>query len=117
MKMMLGIFRKTERLRVKYSASVYPFTDNGLIDDNTYWGNGLMQIVEIALSRCTKCYFVLDDIHLPLREDASITCRELSFILNHPYLLEKVVFIKYNKELTEVEALTYLRRQDLITQT
>lgn len=109
----LGIF--SHMRKKNYPSSIYPFTSNNVIPkdmiDNIF---GIIDIVSIALSRCDKCYFHLDGIEFPLYEK-SFTCQELKFILDHPYLLDKVQFLMNNKELTEIEALTYIQRTDLIT--
>lgn len=110
----LGIFSK---MSMKYWKSdeicKYPF-NNVIPRDMLAEYNSIMEIVSLGLSRCDKCYFHLDGILFPL-SDNSFTCQELKFVLDHPYLLDKIQFMLNDKELTESEALTYIQRTDLIT--
>lgn len=106
-------FVETEK---KYNASQYPFR-NIISYELWYEAVSIIETVSLALSRCDKCYFILTGIEFPLNPEESYTCKELKFILNHPILLDKVIFVLDGKELSEEEALTYLRREDLIQST
>ena len=106
MEMALGIF---QHIHEKHRHLKYPFRD---VVPQDFYGdtttNTLMDIVSMGLSRCTKCYFYLDGIYFPL-SNKFWTGEELIFILNHPYLLDKVRFILNNEELTQEKALEIIK--------
>lgn len=107
MEILLGIFDSPTYNQLKHSALKllrYPFR---LPKD---FGDSVIDVVSIALSRCNKCHFVLDWVEFPLNPDISVTCRELEFVLNHPYLLDKTQFWINGREITEEEALNIINK-------
>lgn len=103
-------------LEAAYQCSAYPFKK--LLDrDMFHNSDNIIDVVSLAISRCDKCYFVLDNIVLPINngEHLSYTCKELEFILEHPYLLDKVQFLSRGNEISQKKVLEYLGRTDLIT--
>jgi hypothetical protein len=99
MNIVLGLFDTAPfaEARAKYKASNYPFVS--LLE----WEGGLsiIDIVNKAIRKCDKCYFVLDGIKTPLRPVDSVTCDELVHIFEHPWLLDKVTFVLAGKEVSE----------------
>lgn len=69
----------------------------------------LKDMIILGLKKCQICYFVVDDLILPLNPELSITCKELKWILENPELLKKVIFIKDGKELISEESEKYLK--------
>lgn len=84
-----------------YDCYEYPFPN--VIDENLFaFSYGIMKVVSIALSRCDKCYFILDEIRVPLNPETSFTCRELRYVLNNPFIMDKITFL-LNSEVVNKE--------------
>lgn len=83
-----------------YDCSSYPFPD--ILNHSFFMeAESILSLVSLALSRCDKCYFVLDDIKIPLNPQVSFTCEELRFVLNNPFLMDKITFLLDNEVIDE----------------
>jgi len=106
--MILGFYHVITNKRTKYNASSYPFFSNSILNntdliivDNICKGkpNTVLETVRLALEKCDKCYFILDDVKFPLDFSQSYTCKELHCVLSNPQFFEKTVFILNNEVL------------------
>lgn len=102
MTILLGLFNTGSfyYTQCKYSAEAYPFR---VTVPEDFFGacSGILDVVSLALSRCQWCIFVLDGLNPESLDYEGYTNKELLYILDNPYLLDKITFILDGAEVTQ----------------
>lgn len=114
MKLLLGIF----------NTKAYQNARNDNPDWDNYfklislWKHGtVIDHVEEMLEAAEQVHFMLDGVRLPIDTIHSVTCEELSLVINNPKYLEKTTFYIFNLSLNtnEVVQLIIKSAKDLET--
>lgn len=104
---LLGIFRTGayKEMNLSNNWHNYPFIE--LIGHTNQFGS-VIDVVEAAIQKADRVHFILDGIHLPLTTVHSVSCQELSLIINNKKYLNKTKFYFQKQEVDKEEMMNLI---------